>query len=295
MIHTIDLNFQGLTNNIAAFLVETSEGPVLVETGPHSTLGYLTNGIKKAGYEPEDIKHVFLSHIHLDHAGAAWWFARNGAKIYVHPKGTRHLGSPERLMESAKRIYQDKMDELWGEMHPIDEQLLIATEHKEIIQIGDQSFQAWHTPGHAVHHIAWQNGDDLFTGDVAGVSIRGGLVIPPCPPPDINIEDWHQSTQLIRSLDIKTIYLTHFGPLAYSEAHFDQLDARLSAWANWMKPYYDNESSVKDVTPAFQAMVLEELVAAGMDKEGQAQYEAANPSWMSVAGLIRYWKKKETA
>jgi len=293
MIHTIDLNFQGLSDNIAAFLVETSTGPVLIETGPHSTLPNLIAGIKKAGYQPEDIQHIFLSHIHLDHAGAAWWFAQKGAKIHVHPKGRKHLGSPERLMESAKRIYQDKMAELWGEMHPIDSQLLIAPDHEEIIQIGDQSFQAWYTPGHAVHHIAWQNAENLFTGDVAGVSIRGGLVIPPCPPPDIHIEDWHKSTQLIRTLNIKTMYLTHFGPIPYTDTHFDQLDARLIDWANWIKPYYDEGRLGSEITPLFQAMVLEELKEAGLDKKGQEQYEAANPSWMGVAGLLRYWKKKE--
>lgn len=229
----------------------------------------------------------------MDHAGAAWWFAKHGAKIHVHPRGLRHLGSPERLMESARRIYQDKMDELWGEMHPIDEKQLIAVEHEESFQIGDHQFKAWHTPGHAVHHIAWQSGENLFTGDVAGVSIRGGLVIPPCPPPDINIEDWHKSTQLIRTLDVKTLYLTHFGPKAYSAEHFDQLDQRLTDWANWIKPYFEKENTIKEITPSFQAMVLEELKNTGMDSEGQAQYEAANPSWMSVAGLLRYWKKKE--
>lgn len=293
MIHTIDLKFQGLSENIAAFLIETSEGPVLVETGPHSTLPNLKEGIKQAGFKIEDIKHVFLSHIHLDHAGAAWWFAQKGAKIYVHPRGLRHLGAPERLMESARRIYKDRMDELWGEMHPIAEAQLVSVEHEAIFQIGDQVFKAWHTPGHASHHIAWQKDKDLFTGDVAGVSIRGGLVIPPCPPPDINIEDWHNSTQLIRNLSVDSLYLTHFGYVSYSESHFDQLDKRLSDWANWIKPYFKKGSSHQEITPLFQAMVLKELEKSGMDKKGQAQYEAANPSWMSVAGLLRYWKKKE--
>ena len=293
MIHTIDLKFLGLSENIAAFLIETSEGPVLVETGPHSTLPNLREGIKEAGFNIEDVKHVFLSHIHLDHAGAAWWFAQRGAKIYVHPRGIRHLSSPERLMESARRIYKDKMDELWGEMHPIDETQLVAVDHEASFQIGDQRFQAWHTPGHASHHIAWQRGKDLFTGDVAGVSIRGGIVIPPCPPPDINIEDWHKSTQLIRQLKIDHLYLTHYGYLPNSTKHFDQLDKRLNDWANWIKPYFDKGSSQQEITPLFQAMVIGELAGAGMDKKGQAQYEAANPSWMSVAGLMRYWKKKE--
>lgn len=292
MTHTIDLHFQGLSDNIAAFLIETSAGPVLIETGPHSTLEQLKEGIAAKGYQAQDIQHVFLSHIHLDHAGAAWWFAQNGAKIYVHPRGIKHLAAPQRLMESAKRIYQDKMDELWGQMNPIAESQLVSVADQEQFTIGDQVFQAWHTPGHAVHHIAWQKGEEVFTGDVGGVAIRGGLVVPPCPPPDINVEDWHNSTQVLRQLDVKTMYLTHYGALPFSHEHFDQLDKRLSKWANWMKPHFEAQNSVADITPLFQKMVADELKASGIDEMGQAQYEAANPSWMSVAGLMRYWKKK---
>lgn len=294
MIHTIDLHFQGLVKNIAAFLVETSAGPVLVETGPHSTLPHLTAGIQKAGFRAEDVKHVFLSHIHLDHAGVAWWFAQQGAQIYVHPRGSKHLASPERLMESARRIYQDKMDELWGQMNAIPSVQITEVAHEEEFTVGDKSFKAWHTPGHAVHHIAWQLGENLFTGDVAGVAIAGGIVVPPCPPPDINVEDWHASTQLLRQLPVKRFYLTHFGPTENIGPHLDQLDERLDRWAKWMKPYFETGDSVAAITPAFQQMVEQELIEGGIDVTGRAQYEAANPSWMSVAGLLRYWKKRNS-
>lgn len=293
MIHTIDLHFQELTGNIAAFLVETSAGPALVETGPHSTLPSLIAGIQKAGYQAEDIQHVFLSHIHLDHAGAAWWFAQQGAQIHVHPRGSKHLASPERLMDSARRIYQDEMDTLWGQMNPIPADQITEVAHEAAFTIGDQIFKAWHTPGHAVHHIAWQLGENLFTGDVAGVAIAGGIVVPPCPPPDINIEDWHASTQLLRSLTVQRFYLTHFGPVEDLGPHLDQLDERLDRWANWMKPHFEAGNAVAEITPAFQQMVEQELIEGGIDAKGLAQYEAANPSWMSVAGLLRYWKKKK--
>ncbi len=293
MIHVIDLHFQGLSDNIAAFLVETNSGPILIETGPHSTLPHLLAGIENAGYRTEDIQHVFLSHIHLDHAGAAWWFAEQGASIYVHPLGAKHLAAPERLMESARRIYQDQMDRLWGEMRAIPAAQLVQVEHEARFPIGEQTLIAWHTPGHAVHHITWQLDRIVFTGDVAGVSINHGLVVPPCPPPDINIEDWHQSTQLLRTLGAETFYLTHFGPVTDTEKHLDQLDATLSNWATWMRPHYEAGTASEDITPLFQEMVKQELLQSGVSSEGVAQYEAANPSWMSVAGLLRYWRKKE--
>lgn len=289
-IHTIDLHFQGLSENIAAYLVETSAGPVLVETGPHSTIDKLREGVAHVGFALEDIQHVFLTHIHLDHAGAAWWFAQQGARVYVHPRGYKHLAAPERLMASAKRIYQDKMDELWGQMNPIAEDRLEAVEDRVVFTIGDTAVVAHHTPGHAVHHIAWQMGSALFTGDVGGVSIRGGAVIPPCPPPDIDLVAWLQSLARIRELSPKQLYLTHFGPVDYSLAHLDELASRLQRWAEWMCPHFERGASIPEVTPAFQAMVEQDLLANGTPAEHIAKYEAANPSWMGAAGLLRYWK-----
>jgi glyoxylase-like metal-dependent hydrolase (beta-lactamase superfamily II) len=292
MIHTIDLQFQGVPGNIAAFLIDTSEGPFLVETGPHSTLPQLRERIQQLGFHAEDIRHVFLSHIHLDHAGAAWWFARQGATIYVHPRGSKHLASPERLMESARRIYQEQMDSLWGEMNPIPTDRLVEVGHLEQFTIGDQTLQALHTPGHAVHHIAWQLGTDIFTGDVAGVRINQHLVMPPCPPPDINVEDWLASTALLRQRGAARFFLPHFGPVTDLEPHLDALEQRLKRWADWMKPHFTAGASVAEITPLFEAMVHEELQAAGIRGQELQQYELANPSWMSVAGLLRYWRKK---
>lgn len=292
MIHIIDLHFQGVKNAIAAFLVETTAGPVLIETGPHSTFTPLKKGIESKGFSLSDIKHVFLSHIHFDHAGAAWAFAELGAKIYVHPSGAPHLHDPSRLLSSAKRIYQDKMDVLWGAIKPIDLEQMQITEHGSSFQIGDQSFTAWHTPGHAIHHIAWQMGDVVFTGDVGGVSIKKGVVIPPCPPPDINIEDWMESIRLLRALKPGALYLTHFGKVENISQHLDALEKCLWDWANWMRPYAESDASIAEVSPKFQQYVGKQLMNYGIGEEGIRQYETANPSWMSVAGLIRYWKKK---
>lgn len=299
-IHTLDLGFKDLDHTIAVFVVEGSDGLVLVETGPYSTFGHLESALAANGWKPADFRHVFLSHIHFDHAGAAWAFAREGATIHVHPKGLPHLAAPEKLYNSARMIYGDNMDRLWGAMEPIPETLLHAPEHGETVHAAGLRCTAWYTPGHATHHIAWEISAPgaepvVFTGDVAGVCIEKQYVAPPCPPPDIHVEDWQASIRLLRALPAQTLYLTHFRCITDKNPHLDQLESNLLAWAAWMKPYAENHTPAAEIEPAFEAYVRGELAAAGIPPEGLARYEAANPAFMSVAGLLRYWKKKLTA
>lgn len=296
MIHTIDLQFQDIPQTIGAFLIEHEQGPILVETGPYSTFERLVSELTSLNVDWKSIRAVLVSHIHLDHAGSAWAFAQHGIPVYVHPKGAKHLIDPSRLMHSAKRIYQDMMDTLWGRMEAIPEEYVITVQDEEVIFDGNQPIQAIHSPGHAVHHIAWKCGDVLFAGDVAGVRIGSrGLVVPPCPPPEINLEDWSASITRIRAFQIKTMYLTHFGPITDISNHLDALETRLYQWANWIKPRYESGKSIAEVTPEFEAYVENELIAHGLNENELTQYRAANPAWMSVSGLFRYWKKKEEA
>jgi glyoxylase-like metal-dependent hydrolase (beta-lactamase superfamily II) len=294
VVKILDLCFQNQPETIAAFLIETDKGPALVETGPHSTFPALREGLRKFGYEPEDVRHVFLTHIHLDHGGAAWVFAQHGATIYLHPAGKPHFEHPEKLLDSARRIYKDDMDRLWGDVRPIPSERMVAVDHHQKIILGDVDFRALHTPGHAAHHIAWQLDHVLFTGDVAGVSIGDkGIVMPPCPPPDINIEVWLDSIQLIRNKRFRSFYLTHFGKVTAVKEHLLELEGRLHNWANWMEPYFNDGAQTAEVVPLFQDYVRKQLEAAGITGQELLKYESANPSWMSVAGLMRYWKKKK--
>ncbi len=291
-IHTLDLGFLNLEQAIAAFVVEGPEGLILIESGPASTLPHLEQALAYKGWKKEDIKQVLLSHIHFDHAGAAWAFAAAGVDIQVHPKGLPHLQSPEKLYNSARMIYGDQMDTLWGEMRPIDPARLHAPEHGQSISAAGLICTPWYTPGHAVHHIAWQIGHVLFAGDVAGVKINQGPVMPPCPPPDINIEDWQASIQLMRQLPIDTLYLTHFGEIKDIQRHLDELENRLISWAAWMYPYFEKQIPSEVIIPEFQAFVKADLLANRVLDSELQRYEAANPAFMSVAGLLRYWKKK---
>jgi len=295
MIHTIDLNFQGHPGTIAAFLVETSAGPVLVESGPATTLESLEIGLKNSGHALSDIQHVFLTHIHFDHAGAAWRFAELGATIHVHPFGQSHLADPEVLWKSAKRVFGEAMERLWGEMRNISPAQIHACQHEETIRVGDTAFTAWHTPGHAKHHIAWQCGEEaLFAGDAAGVSLAGGPVQPPCPPPDIDLELWAESIECLQACSAETLYLTHFGVVSEKESHLAALSECLDNWHHWMADRLE-ESEPSDLVVPFAEHVADQLRQAGLSEEALGHYEVANPTQMSVYGLARYLNQRGTA
>lgn len=293
IIHTLDLDFLNEASSIASFLIETSEGLILIESGPETTFDNLINEITKRGFDWKNIKHLLLTHIHFDHAGAAWKFARNGTKVHVHPAGLPHLQNPEKLWNSAAMIYGDDMDRLWGKMEPIDSGLLIPADEGGTIVLGDAEFKVHYTPGHAVHHNAYQLGDIIFTGDVAGVKIGNGPVVPPCPPPDIHVELWLQSIQKLKNLQPEALYLTHFGRVDGPRQHFSELELILDDWASWMKQHFDAGTPTEAITPDFMDYTKGQLLQAGVLESDIQKYEYANPSWMSVAGLLRYWKLKE--
>ena len=293
-IYTIDLSFQSHKDTIACFLLEINNELALIESGPDSTFEQLTTAIADLGFDYRNIKKVFLTHIHFDHAGGAWRFADQGATIYVHPLGAKHMENPEKLYNSAKRIYQDDMERLWGAMNPIANDQIVSVENGDSFEIGDKKIVGWHTPGHAIHHIAWQIDQKLWTGDVAGVKIKNGPVVPPCPPPDINIEQWFESIDIINNLPVNELYLTHFGIIKNKEAHLEKLKLILEDWKNWMYPYFEANTAAEEIIPEFIKYCNANLIKNGLNAEEIACYESANPAFMSVGGLLRYWKIKTT-
>ena len=291
-IFTLDLVFQNHKDTIASFLLDINNELALIESGPDSTFEQLSIAIEHLGYDIKQIKKVFLTHIHFDHAGAAWRFADNGAKIYVHPLGAKHIENPEKLYNSAKRIYQDKMESLWGAMNPIAAEQIVAVNHGETFDIGGKKLIGWHTPGHAIHHIAWQLDDKLWTGAVAGIKINNGPVVPPCPPPDINIEDWFDSIELINKLPVNELYLTHFGIIKDKASQLSNLKIILNDWKNWIYPYFLSNTPADEIIPKFEEYCNNNLLKNGVNDSDIESYNSANPAFMSVGGLLRYWKLK---
>ncbi|RDI95161.1 MBL fold metallo-hydrolase [Meiothermus sp. QL-1] len=291
MIHILDLQDRA-PQVIAAFLLETEEGPVLFETGPESRFSTLLDGLNGLGYAASDVRHVFVTHIHLDHAGAAWRMAERGATIYVHPRGAPHLVDPSRLWTSAQRIYGEQMETLWGQMGTVPEKQVRALEDGEVVRLGGVEVRAVETPGHASHHHAYLIGREaLIAGDIAGVRIGRGLALPPCPPPEVHLEGWLQSLAKLRALGPRRLYLTHFGLFEDVEAHLEGLGHRLRTWADWVKERLKAGQPREEMVAEFEAWVMEELRKAGLSPEEMGVYELANPARMSVDGLVRYWNK----
>jgi len=288
-IHTIDLKFLNEPAAIAAFAVEDADGVTLVESGPFSTHENLITGLAEVGIEPGDVHTLLLTHIHFDHAGAAWWWAQRGAKVYVHPRGLRHMIDPTRLYGSAARIYgEERMESLWGRMEQIAPANIAEVADRASLQIGGNTWTAHHTPGHASHHIAWQLSDIVFTGDVGGVMIKGGPVVPPLPPPDINVTEWKASIERLGSLNAETFYLTHYGPVPAGGAHLQKLSDRLDSYVGWVEQEAKTGKSVEEMVPGFTKFSEGNLRKEGVSETVIKAYRAANPPYMSVAGIVRW-------
>lgn len=295
MVHLIDALHLGRPKIICAALLEATDGSlVMIDCGPESVFESLADGITKLGFKPSNIKHLLATHIHLDHSGGAWrWAKEFGAKVYVHPKGIPHMVDPQRLIASAARIYGDKMEFLWGRIEPIPVEQVMPAEDNAQLHLDGVTLNVLYTPGHAQHHNAYWLASErtVFAGDVAGVIIDNGPAIPPFPPPDIDLESWQQSIANIRAMNPQTLHITHFGKIVSPLERLAELEARILAWANWMKERLREGKSEDQIVPEFARFTEHELLAAGAPAGDLATYEQADPAFMSVSGLSRYWRK----
>lgn len=293
---TLDLNFQGRPHAIAAYLIRHDQGAVLIESGPGSTISALQAGLQFEGLSPRDITHVLLTHIHLDHAGAAGWLARQGARIYVHPVGAPHMLNPERLITSATRIYGDRMDSLWGEFLPVPVDKLMVLRDGDTVDVGDLHFTAIDTPGHAEHHYAYLFEDICFSGDVGGVRIPGYQYLRvPMPPPELHLERWHESIGRLRRENFKYIAPTHFGLFSDVVWHLKEVETGLDTASRWLEEVMPSEPPIDELRQSYTDWVMKEGERIGLNEEVVRAYELANPLGMSADGLLRYWKKVRAA
>jgi glyoxylase-like metal-dependent hydrolase (beta-lactamase superfamily II) len=289
IIDTLQLDRRGI---IAATALETGEGAVLFDTGPESTFDNVTAGLEQAGIEPGDVRHVFLSHIHFDHAGAAWRFAELGATIYVHPRGAPHLIDPAKLVESATRIFGADMEKLWGQIAPVPKQNVRVLQDNDVIQVAPFEIRAIATPGHASHHHVYQWQDNVFGGDVAGVRLGAGPPIPPFVPPELHVESWHESIAKIRKLNPSKLYLPHFGLVQEGiPNHLDALDERVGRWSEWLRDKIRTGTTENEMLREFAHYEHAELLAGGATEQEAQDYESADPSYMAVPAALRYWQK----
>jgi len=292
MIHILDTRQLGCPGIIAATALETNEGIALFDTGPESTFDNLIVDLASAGFTAEDVRHVFLSHIHFDHAGAAWRFAELGATVYVHPRGAPHLIDPAKLISSATRIFGGDMPKLWGRIAPVPAERVRVLEDNDVVRVAPFAVRALATPGHASHHHVYQWDDNLFGGDIAGVRIGQGPPIPPFVPPELHIESWRESIARIRALEPANLYLPHFGKIDNSVAeHLDALDERVQRWADWFRKKMRAGATEDQLKSEFADFEHADLDAGGASQADIDGYETADPSYMAVPAAIRYWQK----
>ena len=288
----LDTRQLGRSGIIAATALEVDEGIALFDTGPESTFDNVVVDLRNVGLAPEDARHVFISHIHLDHAGAAWRFAEVGATVYVHPRGAPHLLDPTKLITSATRVFGDDMQRLWGRIAPVPAERVRILEDNEVVRVSPFEIRAIATPGHASHHHVYHWDDSVFGGDIAGVRIGSGPPIPPFVPPELHVESWRESIAKIRALNARNLYLPHFGKVKGSIAeHLDALDERLARWAEWFRNKISAGVHEEQLAREFTAIEHAELRAGGATEDDVQGYEAADPSYMAVGAASRYWKK----
>lgn len=227
-IHTLDLQFQSTPGLIASYAIESHGELALVETGPGSTLETLRAGLQQLGLDEKKVRHVFVTHIHLDHAGAAGWWAQQGAQVYCHANAARHLIDPSKLIASARMIYQERMDGLWGEMLPAPAERVTILNDGDSIRVGEVEVTAWDTPGHARHHLAFVVGSACFTGDVAGMRLQGTRYLSvTAAPPQFEPLPYVASVDRLVAAGFERLYLTHFGEVADVADHLARYRQRI--------------------------------------------------------------------
>ena len=274
----MDLNHEGLERVIGVYLLETTDGLALQDCGPSTCVLALEERLAERGLALTDVRHLLLSHIHLDHAGAAGVLVRKhpGLQVHVSGIGALHVVDPSRLERSARRLYGDEFDTLWGELAPVPE----ANVHI----VGDDvlGLACFPSPGHASHHVCYLDREGtLYAGDAAGVRVMPDRhILPVAPPPDVDLDAWERTMDEIELRAPERLALIHFGVVDQPRDHLRRLRRQLRLWAQRVRQGMDEEE--------FVAAARADLEA----DEGEAPYyERAAPFWQSYLGLKRYWDK----
>jgi glyoxylase-like metal-dependent hydrolase (beta-lactamase superfamily II) len=279
---SIDLHHQA-PGIVGCYLLDTNDGPALFDCGPTTAIPHLKAGLAEHGLDLMDLRHLLLSHIHLDHAGAAGALVRQNPWLQVHVSeiGAPHLIDPTKLEASARRLYGMSFDDLWGELAPIPA--------SNVHTLGTRilGFECFPTPGHAWHHVSYLAADGtLYAGDAVGVRLEGArFVMPPCPPPEFDLEAWEQSITEIERRAPARLALIHFGVFDDVQEHLSALRETLATWGQRVEDGMEED--------AFIAAARYDV--SQTDAELVDEYQLAGPYWHHFQGIERYWRKKREA
>ena len=293
----VDLKFLGRPGIIATAILHGTAGVALVDPGPSTSLAHLTTELTRKGITFEDVRHLLITHIHLDHAGASGSIleAHPHIEVVVHERGAPHMADPAKLLGSAGRLYGQDMERLWGDVKPVDAARLKVVSGGETLTVAGREVKVAYTPGHASHHVSYLDTASgvAFVGDTAGIRRGdGAYVMPPTPPPDIDIEAWHESEKTILAWDPDTLFLTHFGPSAGARQHLQAMFGSLSDWSRIVRRLIADEArSEEDRQAAFVHDVYADIRRQVGEQEAD-NYVRAGGLGYSWQGLARYWRKR---
>lgn len=294
----VDLQFLGHPEIIATVVMHGAPGVSLIDPGPSTSVDNLRTALRRKGIRAGDIRLLLLTHIHLDHAGATGTLVRENPRIevYVHERGAPHLTDPSKLLASAERLYGSDMERLWGEFLPVPADRIRPLVGGERLMASGRELEVAYTPGHASHHVSYFDAASrvAFVGDTAGIRRGAGTyILPPTPPPDIDLDAWRESEQRVLAWNPETLFLTHFGPFHGARVHFQQLFSHLAEWSGIVRRLLadptlsDEERQERFVTEARQDLrrTVGDAEAARYSRAGRLDY-----SWQ---GLARYWRKRQ--
>jgi glyoxylase-like metal-dependent hydrolase (beta-lactamase superfamily II) len=274
----LDLLHLGRERVIGAYLLDTPDGPALHDCGPATTFDTLRATLAEHGVAPRDLRHLLLSHIHFDHAGAAGLLVRESPDLTVHVSaiGAPHLVDPARLERSARRIYLDDFDRLWGSLVPIPDRNISVTGTTAA------GFDCFPSPGHASHHVCYLRDGILLAGDAAGVRIAPStIVMPPTPPPDVDVEAWDDTLDEIQRRAPEQVALIHFGVFDDVDRHLAEMRERLHRFSDFVGSGGSEAGLIEQIHEALGAEA--------------AEYDASFPPTQDHQGLARYWAKRREA
>ena len=290
----VDVRYRGVPRLIACAVVETDKGLLLVDPGPSVSLDSLERALQAEGVGMGDVYGILLTHIHLDHAGATGTILKDNPdiQVFVHERGGHHLFSPQRLLSSARRIYGDKMDTLWGEFVAVPKENLRILAGGETLDFGNHAFRVEYAPGHASHHVCYldESTGTAFVGDVAGMSVMNtDYLVSVAPPPDIDVEAWLSSIELVRKWGAERLFLTHFGPSLPNL--LDTAEGRLKEWASAVKASLHSGENDKALAARFHRQEMQKTNSI-LGKENRIPYQYMGQPKESWYGLARYWRKR---
>src|SRR5262245_4878223 len=296
-ISAVDLQFQATSRIIATAVLQGPGGVALLDPGPTSTWPTLRGELERAGITLADVTAIVLTHIHLDHAGATGTLVKQNPRlrVFVHERGAPHMIDPAKLLASAGRLYGDAMDRLWGEVRPVPKDAITIVNEGDRIEAGGRALDVAYTPGHASHHVSYFNAESgiAFVGDTAGIKRRPrGYVLPPTPPPDIDLELWSASLTRIDAWRPETLFLTHFGASSPSTPHLSELREHFAIVKDIAARSLRREEDDEARAAWFTDEVRREL-RRHLDEREAAEYEVAGRFDLNWRGLARYLKKLE--